>query len=151
MLEKLLQHGSAGKRRPPRQHVENCASKRVEIAPHVDVARVARLLGADVVEGSQGHPALSQPMVGLALEPPSQAHVNELGAPRGVRMMFEGLMSRWTTPRAAGVDQGLANLECDVHRLDHRQRSALVHSPADRDPFDVFKCDEMIWPSWPML
>ena len=70
------------------------AAQRIQVAAHVDVAGVASLLGADVVERAQRHSALGQPIVAAALEPTCQAHVDQLGPPVGVMMIFEGLMSR---------------------------------------------------------
>ena len=81
VLDQLLQDRPAGEGRPAGEHVEERAAQRVEVAAHVDVARVAGLLGADVVERAQGHAALGQAVVAAALEPARQAHVDQLGPP----------------------------------------------------------------------
>ena len=78
VLDQLLEHGPLGKRRPAGQHVEQGAAERVQVAPDVHVAGIARLLGADVVERPERHPALGQAVVAAALEPPRQAHVHQL-------------------------------------------------------------------------
>ena len=81
VLEQLLEHGPARKRRLARQHVEDGAAQRVEIAAHVHVAGITGLLWTDIIKCTQRHAALGQPAVGLAFEPPRQPHVDQLGPP----------------------------------------------------------------------
>ena len=78
VLEELLEYGPLRERGAAREHVEERAAERIEVAPDVDVAGVAGLLGADVVERAERHPALGQPVVAAALEPAGQAHVDQL-------------------------------------------------------------------------
>ena len=122
VLEQLLEHGPLGERRPAGEHVEQRAAERIEVAADVDVARVAGLLGADVVERAERHPALGQPVVAVALEPAGQAHVDELRPALGRDDDVRRLDVAMDDPALGGMDQGVGDLEGVVDRLADRQR-----------------------------
>ena len=46
-----------------------------------------------------------------------------LARPNGVRMILEGLMSRWTTPRCDACTKSVRDLQGDVDGLRDRERS----------------------------
>ncbi len=102
MIEQLLQHGPFGIRRLAGQHVIERAAERIDVAAHVDVARVLGLLGRDVIERAERRAGDRQiaERFGRDLLAPGPGRRAWRGR-AGVMMMFEGLMSRWTTPAAA--------------------------------------------------
>ena len=63
MLDQFLEDRPVRKRRPAREHVKERAAKRIQVAPDVDVAGVAGLFGADVIESAERHPALGEAVV----------------------------------------------------------------------------------------
>ena len=67
-----------------------------------------------------------------------------LARPCGVTMMFDGLMSRWTTPRSAAWTRALAICRVKLIASLDRQRAVALDPLADRRPFDIFKGDEVI-------
>ena len=144
VLEQLLQHGPARERRLPREHLKQGAAQRVQITANIDVAGIAGLLGTDIIKCSQGHPALGQPVIGIALEPTGQAHIHELGSSLRREDDIRRLDIAVDDAARGCMDQGLGDLKRDVHRLTHGQRSVLVHPPPYRDAFDVFKGDIVI-------
>ena len=60
MLQKFLQHISAGKRRIPRQHEIESTPKRIDVAANVRKTRIASLFRRDVVERPEHNAALGQ-------------------------------------------------------------------------------------------
>ena len=86
MGEQLLQHGSFLKRRSAREHEEQRAAKRVNIAPDIGVARIAGLLGTNVVERPERNAGrrLFRLRMFQVFEP-RQAHVDQLRQSVGAR------------------------------------------------------------------
>ena len=66
-----------------------------------------------------------------------------LARPCGVRMMFDGLMSRWTTPRRDAWTRALAICSATSTASPDRQRAGRLHPLADRHALDVFEGDVM--------
>ena len=144
MLEQLLEHRPIGKGRTSREHVKERASERIKVAPDVDVARVAGLFGADVVERAQGHPALGQAVVATAFETAGQAHVDELRPALGRDDDVRRLDVAMDDPALGGVHQGAGDLQREVDRLADRERTVALDPLADRRAFDVLEGDVVI-------
>ena len=152
VLDQLLEDRPLGERRPARQHVEERAAERIEVAPDVHVARVAGLLGADVVERAQGHPALGQAVVAPALEPAGQAHVDELGPALRRDDDVRRLDVAMDHPALGGVDQGVGDLEREVDRLADRQGAVPLDPLADASsPRCIRRRCSGYRPSWPIV
>jgi hypothetical protein len=121
--------------------MEERAAQRIEVAPHVDVARVPCLLGTDVVECAQGHAGLGQPVVAAALESARQAHVHQLGATLRRQDDIGRLDVAMDHAPLRRVHQRVGDLEGDVDGLGDGQRAGLLHALADRHAFNIFKGD----------
>ncbi len=146
VLKQLLQNGPAGERRLAAEHVEQRAAERIQVAPNVDVARVARLLGTDVVERPQRHPGLGQPDVGLPLESSRQPHVDQLRPPLRRQDDVRRLDVAMDHPAIRRVDERLGDLKRDVHRFIQGQGAVEVHLATDRHPLDVLEDDVVVGP-----
>ena len=144
VLEELLEHGPLREGGTSREDIEEGAAERIEVAPDVDVARVACLLGADVVERAERHPALRQPVVAVALEPASQAHVDQLRTALRRDDDIRWLDVAMHHPALVGMHQGVGDLERVVDRFTDRRDASPLDALTDRGPFDVFEGDEMI-------
>ena len=123
VLDQLLEHGPARERRPAGQHVEQRAAQRVQVAANVHVAGISGLLGTDVVERAQRHAALGQSVVAAALEPPGQAHVDQLGAALRRQDDVRRLDVAMDDTSPGCVHEGIGDLECDVDGFGDGQRA----------------------------
>src|SRR5690606_2542957 len=85
MTEQLLQRGATWERWATGEHVKQGAAQRVDVAPHISVARIAGLFGSNVVERSEGHPGGGQVLLGLLgrsyLVNACEPHVDQLRLP----------------------------------------------------------------------
>ena len=144
MLDQLLEHGPVRERRASGQHVEHGAAQRIQVAAHVHVAGVARLLGADVVERAEGHAALGQAVVAAALESAGEAHVDELRPPLGRHDDVRRLDVAMDDPPLRGVDERPGDLEGVINRLADRHAAVLLDPLADRRPLNVLERNEVV-------
>ena len=80
--------------------------------------------GRDVVERAERHARLRQPSWAVGSRLRARPMSTILARPSGVMMMFDGLMSRWTTPRSAAWARPGGHLEHVADGLGDR------HGPA---------------------
>ena len=142
MLQQLLQHRAFGKRRLAGEHEEQRAAERVDVAADVGVARIAGLLGRDVVERAERDAAGRQLVLGrVGLLEARQAHVDQLRRPFGRDQDVRRLDVAVHDVALPGVRQRVGDLQRVAERVGQRQRAVRVHQIADVRAFDVFEDD----------
>ena len=122
-----------GKRRAAREQKVDDGAQTEEVAAVID-GLADRLFGAHVPRGSE-----DMPLLRLLLRPPSFPDVSAdscnirlarpksrtLTSPRSFKLIFSGLMSRWTIRRRVGGIERVGDLNGDRHDPGNLQRSLL--------------------------
>ena len=122
---------------------KNVQPKRINVAADVGVARVAGLLGRDVVERAERHAAGRQIGGRIDLPQPRQAHVDQLRLAARRDQEVRRLDVAMHHVPFRGVGQGLGHLQRVTDGLGQGQRAAAVNQVANVDPLDELEDDVM--------
>ena len=143
VVEQLLRGGALGERRPARQGVVEGAAERVDVAAHVGVARLERLLRRDVVERPQRYAGLRQILAGVPLEAAGEAHIDELGPTRGGNDDVRRLDVAVDDAPAGRVGESGGDLEHVVDGLADGQPAPPLEQDAQVIALDELEGDEV--------